>query len=684
MTAFRQQSRKEPITSLDVSTHLRPGLNWEELDLRWDTALRHLQASSSVFTNASTMNNYIRIIIASLLITAFSQLLIAQPRSTPQTTLPGDPAPVMPTPSPPPNVQRLTLIPDQYVVVLKESVAIPVIKEGKRNKNRQQKAKDNQPARDQNLKKVKDLLGKNKIKEDAVRHYYADVLVGFSAKLSKTEVGVLRSDPNVKAVYQDRAAKFSQEFLWQTDSGREKGKYFIPQNVAAAGGPVDGSQKDTWIWVIDSGIDLSHPDLNVQKDAPYAISFTSDTPEDDFGHGTLVAGVAAAKYDDVGATGVSAGATVVPVKVGAPGFIGGYGAQLGDILAGLNHVATYYVPNDVVNISIASYGCATSTNEIEGAVSDALIILGWAGVWVCSGAGNDSDCSGATKNLPACVNGYRLFTVGALNDDGTCMDLSNWGSSVDWAAGGWCYSTYLNGQYGSARGTSMATPVVAGIIHAKGGAPVSSGVVHCCGTVKKTSGSWSRSYSKAHFTPLSTLRFDVDLELKRFEVANVRDGDGTEDLYGRFDFKRLVALTRTEGSDRNFWSKTKDNAIHTGNGSVVIDESANLINNLSFDQLRHIELRVGGRLGDEEGWLGPRIFKCQECSEVDDAYETRDFRFIAMPSTLASINNLVSDGGYQYLRFGGDAFFELNYYENNNQNDGWVKVLWKVKVKPHP
>jgi len=358
-----------------------------------------------------------------------------------------------------------------------------------------------------------------------------------------------------------------------------------------------------------------------------------------------------------------------------------------DILAGLNHVATHYLPNDVVNLSIASYegsGCATSTNDLGEAVRDAVTTLGWAGVWVCSGAGNDSDCSGATKNLPACVNGYRVFTVGALNDDGTCWYQSNWGSSVDWAAGGSGYSTYLGGQYGPANGTSIATPIVAGIIHAKGGAPVSSGSVHCCGIYKKDSRSWTTSYRKAHFTSLSTLRFDVDLELKSFEVANVRDGDGTEDLYGRLDFKRLVALTRAEGSDHNFWSRTKDNAIHVGNGSVVVDKSANLINNLSFDELRHIELRVGGRLADEEGWLGPRIFKCQECPEVDDVYGTRDLKFMAMPSTLASINALVNDGSYHYLRFGGDAFFELNYYESNNQNDGWVKALWKVKVKPHP
>jgi len=673
-----------------LTTFCHYGLDWEELDLRWDTALRHRGTFIGILRHNKTMNNYIRTIIASLLFAhGSSHVATGQSQSTSQTSMPGQSAPVMPTAAPPPKSQAPTLIPDQYVVVLKPSVGKPIIRQQNPNKNRQrQNAKDNQPARDQNLKKVKDVLAKNSIKDAVVKHYYADVLVGCSAKLSKTEVEALRKDPKVKAVYQDHVARFDQAFLWDTSSGTEVGQYFIPDNVADAGGPVDGSQKETWIWIVDSGINLSHPDLNVQRDAPYAISFTSDTAEDDYGHGTLVAGVAAAKYDQIGATGVSAGAKVVPVKVGyADALTGGYGAQVSDILAGLDHVGTHYLPDDVVNISIASYegaGCATSTNDLAEAVRDAATNLGWAGVWVCSGAGNNSDCNGATTQLPACVDGYRVFTVGALNGDGTCMDLSNWGSTVDWAAGGWCYSTSLNGQYGSSRGTSFATPIVAGIIHAKGGAPVSSGPVHCCGIYNKGSRSWTTSYRKANLTSLSNLRFDVDLELERFDVANVRDGDGTEDLFGRFDFTRLVALARLEEGDHNFWSVTKDNAIHTGNGSVVVGKSANLINNLSFDELRHIELRVGGRLADEEGWFDPRIFKCQECSEVHDDYEGRILKFIAMPSTLASINTLVNDGSYHYLRFGGDAFFELNYYESNNQNDGWVKVLWKVKVKPHP
>ena len=584
----------------------------------------------------------------------------------------------MRTAAPPRRSQAPILIPDQYVVVLRESFAKPVVKQEKHNKSRQQKAKDNQPARDRNLQKVKDVLAKNNIKEAAVRHFYADVLVGFSARLSETEVGVLRSAAEVEAVDQDYKITLAQFFT--EASANEHGQYFVDCNVASAGGPVDGTGKETWIWILDTGIDTSHPDLNVQKDAPFAETFIGgDSFEDDNGHGTHVAGIAAAKSNTVGPTGVSAGATVVPVKVmdeDGSGF-------LSDVIAGLDHVAVFDIPNDVVNLSVATEwgdSCATSTDSRNRAMRTAVANLGWAGTWVCIAAGNHgsdvSDCGlDANTVLPACVNSYRIYTVAALDcHGGGCAFYSAWGTSVDWVAVGDAYSTFKNGGYAVGSGTSMATPVVAGVIHARGGAPVSSGTVNCCG----------RDYRKANVTSLSTLRYDVDLKLERLEVANVRDGDGTEDLFGRFDFKRLVALTRTEGTDRNFWRKTKEDAIHVRNGNVAVSKSVNLINNLSFDELRHIELRVGGRLADEEGVFSPRIFTCQECSDVTDDYGTSDLKFISNPSTLASISTLVNDGSYHYLRFDGDSFFKLNYYESNNQNDGWVKALWKVKVKPHP
>ncbi len=68
-------------------------------------------------------------------------------------------------------------------------------------------------------------------------------------------------------------------------------------------------------WIIDTGIDLDHPDLNVDAAIGKTFVTRTTTPEDDNGHGTHCAGIVAAIDNTVGVVGVAAGANVVPVKV---------------------------------------------------------------------------------------------------------------------------------------------------------------------------------------------------------------------------------------------------------------------------------------------------------------------------------------------------------------------------------
>lgn len=73
-----------------------------------------------------------------------------------------------------------TTLPDPYVVLLKRTVAVPVLEQQKQAAGRIQRAQANQPTRMRNIEKVKKLLARYKIKESVVRQYYADVTVGFS------------------------------------------------------------------------------------------------------------------------------------------------------------------------------------------------------------------------------------------------------------------------------------------------------------------------------------------------------------------------------------------------------------------------------------------------------------------------------------------------------------------------
>jgi hypothetical protein len=186
-------------------------------------------------------------------------------------------------------------------------------------------------------------------------------------------------------------------------------------------------------------------------------------------------------------------------------------------------------------------------------------------------------------------------------------------------------------------------------------------------------------------TPVTDLKFDVDLELDHLEVNNVRDLDGTEDLFGQLDFTNLKANGKTVGDNISFFTKSQANANTNNfrNGSAPMDKRFNLIKNLSFDELKNLEITVGGRLSDDEGLFSPRVFKCNDCSSFSGDYGTRIIKFIELTSTQSSLNSLQNTGQYQDLFFAGDKFFELNFYESNNKNDGWVKAMWKVWVKPH-
>jgi len=400
-------------------------------------------------------------------------------------------------------------IPDQYIVILKESASQPVKKQEKKNNNREQKAAANKPARDKALAKVKAIHEKKNIKSSAIISEYTEIMVGFSAKLTAQEKKALEDDPEVEAVIQDYVIEIDPMnpepnpsdvgFMdyEQKNSGIsiesgpslnssptdvdheaiELPAQYLGCNITKAGGFADGSSKSTFIWILDTGIDIDHPDLNVVTKYGKSFIFLRPSLDDEHGHGTHCAGIAAAKNNSIGVVGVSAGAKVVPVKVLNNDGKGSWST----LISGLDHVAKYDVKGDVVSMSIGGYGysnCENSNNKLR----DAIRLLGSTGTYVVMAAGNDG--ADAKLNRPGCVNGTNVFTVASIECSNGCSSFSNFNTSssvpVDWVAvGKSVYSTCKGGYYCTKSGTSMATPAVAGIIHARGGAPLSGGTVTC-------------------------------------------------------------------------------------------------------------------------------------------------------------------------------------------------------------
>lgn len=314
-----------------------------------------------------------------------------------------------------------------------------------------------------------------KFDQSKINNYYTSQFLGFSVKgLTNEELVAISKSKGVKEIHYDQLIPNPIDGV-TIEEGSERTNsrmaQVTPCGISNAGGFGDGSSLDRWIWIIDTGIDSDHPDLNVITDTRYAKSYVGGTFEDCNGHGTHVAGTAAAKDNGIGVVGVSAGAPVVALRVfGCSG-----GASSANILAAINQVGANDIAGDVVNMSLGGfYGSNCSTNS---PYASALTGLSNAGTRIALAAGNSS--ADATRYSPACVNATNIFTVASMTCTRGFSSFSNFNrSAVDViATGSSVQSTWLNGGYRTISGTSMASPTVAGILHLRNAAPALSGSV---------------------------------------------------------------------------------------------------------------------------------------------------------------------------------------------------------------
>ncbi|MFC6997840.1 S8 family peptidase [Rufibacter roseus] len=305
------------------------------------------------------------------------------------------------------------------------------------------------------------ILRERGISPEKIDQSYGKALQGFTAELTDSEVDKLRRDSRVSYIEQDKVIALAKPGSGGTTQPTQE----IPYGIARVG-YADGTGKTAW--VIDTGVDLDHPDLNV--DVARSISvFTSGrdagTAEDGNGHGTHVAGTIAAKNNSIGVIGVAYNATVVGVKVLDSR---GSGSTSG-VVAGIDYVAANGKAGDVANMSLGGGVSTTLDNAVINAAK--------GGVIFCLAAGNESD--NANNHSPARANGVNVYTISAMNNTDTWASYSNYGNPpVDFCApGSSIKSTWKSGGYNTISGTSMATPHAAGVMLITGGKPNTSGFV---------------------------------------------------------------------------------------------------------------------------------------------------------------------------------------------------------------
>ncbi len=300
-----------------------------------------------------------------------------------------------------------------------------------------------------------DVLKRNSINKEALQQSFAGEPGGFIATLSEEEAANLSRDETIETIEPDRIISLATCFTVVSPR-------LITWNIERVGYG-DGTGKRAWI--IDSGIDFDHPDLNV--DAANSRSFIRgvSSAEDENGHGTHVAGVIGAKNNTIGVLGIASGATVVSLRVLDKDGEG----LLSSIVQALAYVSTNASPGDVVNMSVGNEDAISPTLDQQVRNTAAR------GIFISIAAGNEGEL--ANKFSPGRTNAANVYTVSAIDSLDRFASFSNYGNDVvDYAAPGVrILSTFLNGRYAYMSGTSMAAPHVAGLLLLKGNAINSSG-----------------------------------------------------------------------------------------------------------------------------------------------------------------------------------------------------------------
>jgi len=216
--------------------------------------------------------------------------------------------------------------------------------------------------------------------------------------------------------------------------------------------------------VLDTGIDLDHPDLAGQITAQADVVQNDGNAEDDNGHGTHVAGIIGAVADNMtGVAGIAPGVKLIAVDVfgyyvNPETSLVEFGAFTSDVIEGIEYAVTHGA--DVVNMSLGG-------SEYDSAFEEAVDAAVNAGVVIVAAAGNENE-NGA--HYPSDFN--SCISVVATDQNDLKADFSNYGIEKDIAAPGVSIlSAFPNDvdpehpvDYIYMGGTSMASPVVAGVV----------------------------------------------------------------------------------------------------------------------------------------------------------------------------------------------------------------------------
>lgn len=338
--------------------------------------------------------------------------------------------------------------------------------------------------------RVNDILTDYGIPKESVLSVFESSFQGFAANFDADKAELIAKDPRIQSIIQNMEfsipiEKPSVKSSKATSAIQSAGQ-IIPDGVRFVGGPGNGVGKR--VWIMDTGVDLDNPDLNVDKGLSADFTGTKNGGDDDMGHGTMIAGIIAAKNNEIGVVGVAAGATIVSVKVFRKqsrrdryledtnpfNF-----SDLLTVVKGIEYITKNAKEGDVVNISFGNDGNITSHDvRFEILINQ----LASKKIKCVLAAGQDFIKSGRNVvhiSPPRISDGVNIYTVAALDfnsidpsNTNTSFEKklakwSNYGEPCNFAAPGEkIFSLSIPDSLfpNPGRGASYAAPFVAGIL----------------------------------------------------------------------------------------------------------------------------------------------------------------------------------------------------------------------------
>jgi subtilisin family serine protease len=272
---------------------------------------------------------------------------------------------------------------------------------------------------------------------------YSNALEGFSAKIADDSVAAVRANPRVAYVERDGVVRAAAQTLpWGVDR-------IQADRSSTRAGNGRGAVSNVNVYIIDSGVDRSHPDLNVVRH----VNFRGDGRNRDCsGHGTHVAGTVAAKDNARAVVGVAPGARVTGVKVLSCDDTG----TRSMIIEGIDWVTAKATKPAVANLSLTG----PPSRALDAAVRRSVA----RGVFYSVAAGNQdrNACNFSPARAAAGTNNGIVATA-ATNKSNAERPGSNFGRCVDlWAPGAEIRSTKRGGGTTLMSGSSMAAAHVGG------------------------------------------------------------------------------------------------------------------------------------------------------------------------------------------------------------------------------